>query len=213
MVSKEKYWYFHLDIFPGGVPFVYLSSVMVDFKLKMMSLDDTSGRPKSQTDDQFTTSSPHCNCPEDTAKARRLVRRKSEDLKSSVMVDFRLKMMTLADDLTCPNSQNENHIAKSSPQSIYPEARVKFDMVRRKSEILKEIIIAPLEINVNAVIPLPRIIDVQEEKKSRQLTRKKEFRRNIDDDIVVTSSLNKNGDVSERNNQTIPSNSGKKTKK
>ena len=69
MDSKEKYWYFHLDIFPGCVPFVYLSSVMVDFKLKMMSLDDTSGRPKSQTDDQFTTSSPHCNCPEDTAKA------------------------------------------------------------------------------------------------------------------------------------------------
>ena len=77
MVSKEKYWYFHLDIFPGGVPFVYLSSVMVDFKLKMMSLDDTSSRPNSQTDDQFTTSSPHCNCPEDTAKARRLVRKRN----------------------------------------------------------------------------------------------------------------------------------------
>ena len=186
---------------------------MVDFKLKMMSLDDASVCPNSQNDDQFTTSSPHSNWPEDTAKFRRLVRRKSENLKSSVMVDFRLKMMTLDDVSACPNSQNNNQIAKSSPHSNYPEARVKFDMVRRKSEILKEIIITPLEINVNAVIPLPRIIEVQGEKKSTQLTRKKEFRRNIDDDIVVTSSLNENGNVSGRNNQTIPSNSGKKTKK
>ena len=186
---------------------------MVDFKLKMTSLDDASVCPNSQNDDQFITSSPHSNCPEDRAKFRRLVRRKSENLKSSVMVDFRLKMMTLDDESACPNSQNDNQIAKSSPHSNHPEARVKFDTVRRKSEILKEIIIAPLEIKVNSVIPLPNIIEVQGEKKSTQLTRKKEFRRTIDNDIVATSSSNDNGNASEKNNQTIPSNSGKKSKK
>ena len=187
---------------------------MVDFKLKMMSLDDASVCPNSQNHGQFTTSSPHSNFPEDRAKFTRLVRRKSENLKSSVMVDFRLKMMTFDDESACPNSQNDNQIAKSSPHSNYPEARVKFDVVRRKSEILKEVIIAPLEINVNAVIPLPRIIEVQGEKKLTHFTREKKFPRKIDDDkVAIPSSSNDNGNVFERNNQTTPSNSGKKGKK
>ena len=130
---------------------------MVDFKLKMMSLDDASVRPNSQNNDQFAINSPHSNCPDDRANLKRFA--------------------------------------------------------RRKSDILKEIIIVPLETNVNAVIPLPRIIEVQEQKKSPQFTRKKEFRLNIDNNIAVTSSSNDNGNIPEMNNQTISSSSGKKFKK
>ena len=133
--------------------------MMVDFKLKVMSLDDVSVFPSSQNDGQSSTSAPHSNCPEDRAKLKRLV--------------------------------------------------------RRKSDILKEIILVPLQTNVNAVIPLPRIIEVQERKKSPQFTRKKEFRLNIGNNIAVavTSSSNDNGNVPEMNNQTISSSSGKKFKK
>ena len=130
------------------------------------------------------------------------------------MVDFKLKMMSLDDASICPNSQNNDQCAINSPHSNCPDDRANLKrLVRRKSDVLKEIIIVPLETNVNAVIPLPRIIEVQEQKKSAQFTRKKEFRCNIDNNIVVPSSSNDNTNVAERNNQTIPSNSGKKTKK
>ena len=126
------------------------------------------------------------------------------------MVDFKLKKMSLDDVSVFPSSLNDGQSATSAPHSNCPEDRAKLKrLVRRKSDILKEIILVPLQTNVNAVIPLPRIIEVQERKKSPQFTRKKEFRRNIDN-IAVTSSSNGNGNVPERNNQTIPSNSGKK---
>ena len=130
------------------------------------------------------------------------------------MVDFKLKMMSLDDVSVYPSSQNDDQSATSSTHSNYPEDRAKLKrLVRRKSDILKEIILVPLQTNVNAVIPLPRIIEVQERKKSPQFTRKKEFRRNIDNNVAVTSSSDGNGNVLERNNQTIPSNSGKKCKR
>ena len=130
------------------------------------------------------------------------------------MVDFKLKMMSVDDASVCPNSQNDDQVTISSPHSNCPDDGAKIrKLVRRKSDILKEIIIVPLETNVNAVIPLPRIIEVQEEKKSIQLTRKKEFQRDINNDLVNTSSLNDNGNASESNNHTIPSNLGKKSKK
>ena len=119
-------------------------------------------------------------------------------------------MKSLDDASVCPNSQNDDQCATSSPHSNCPDDRSNFrKLVRRKSDTLKEIIIVPLETNVNAVIPLPRIIEVQEQKKLPQFTRKKEFRRNIDNNIAVPSSSNDNGNVAERNNQAIPSKSGK----
>ena len=123
-------------------------------------------------------------------------------------------MKSLDDASICPNSQNDDQCATSSPHSNCPDERSNFKkIVRRKSESLKEIIIVPLETNVNAVIPLPRIIEVQELKKSTQFTRKEEFRRNLDNNIAVPSSSNDNRNVAERNNQTIPSKSGKRFKK
>ena len=83
---------------------------------------------------------------------------------------------------------------------------VSFNKVRRKSDVPKEIIIVPPETNVNVVIPLPRIIEVQEAKKNS-------FRVNKDNDIAVISSVNDIGIESEINNQTILSNSGKKCRK
>ena len=132
------------------------------------------------------------------------------------MLDFKLKMMSLDDASVCPNSQNNDQCAINSPHSNCPDDRANLKrFARRKSDILKEIIIVPLETNVNAVIPLPRIIEVQEQKKTPQCTRKKEFRLNIGNNIAVavTSSSNDNGNVPEMNNQTIPSSSGKKVKR
>ena len=130
------------------------------------------------------------------------------------MVDFKLKMMSLRDAPVTSNSRNDDQFATNCPHSDCPDDRAKFGkLVRRHSGILKEIIIVPLETNVNDVIPLPRIIEVQEQKRLPQFTRKKEFRLNIGNNIAVTSSSNDNGNVPEMNNQTIPSNSGMKFKK
>ena len=73
---------------------------------------------------------------------------------------------------------------------------------------MREIIVVPLETNVNDIIPLPRIIEVQEAKKTN-VDRRIELRGNMNDDIAVISSSNDNVILSERNNQTINFNSGK----
>ena len=73
---------------------------------------------------------------------------------------------------------------------------------------MREIIVAPLETNVNDIIPLPRIIEVQEAKKT-DLDRRIELRGNMNNDIAVISSSNDTVILSERNNQTINFNSGK----
>ena len=73
---------------------------------------------------------------------------------------------------------------------------------------MREIIVAPLETKVNDIIPLPRIIEVQEAKKT-DLDRRIELRGHMNDDIAVISSSNDTVILSERNNQTINFNSGK----
>ena len=110
----------------------------------------------------------------------------------------------------CPDSQHDHQFASNLPHCNCPECRAKPNKGRRTDE-MREIILEPLEtksVNVHAVIPLPRIIEVQEAKKTTDLKRRMEFRGNMNNNLAVISNFNDNGIISERNNQTTFSNSG-----
>ena len=130
--------------------------------------------------------------------------------KSSAIVDFTFKMVKLDYEQGCPYSQHDYQFASSLPHCNCPEGRSKLDRVRRRTDEMREIILVPLETNVNDVIPLPRIIEVQEANQTTDLNRRMELRGNMNNDIAVISRSNDNGIISERNNQTINSNAGKK---
>ena len=119
-------------------------------------------------------------------------------------------MVNLDYDPGCPFSKHDHHSGSSLAHCNCPEGRSKLDKVRRRTDEMREIILVPLKTNVNDVIPLPRIIEVQEAKKTTDLNRRMELRGNMNNDIAVLSSLNDNGIVSDRNNETSNSNSGKK---
>ena len=117
-------------------------------------------------------------------------------------------MVKLNYEQVCSSSQHDHQFDLSLPQCNCPAVRSKLDEVRRRTGEMREIIVAPLETNVNDIIPLPRIIEVQEAKKT-DLDRRIELRGHMNDDIAVISSSNDNVILSERNNQTINFNSGK----
>ena len=130
--------------------------------------------------------------------------------KLSVIVDFTFKMVKLDYEQGCPYSQRGHQFASSLPHCNCPEGRSRLDTVRRRTDEMREIILVPLETNVNDVIPLPRIIKVQEANKMTDLSRRMELRGNMNNDIAVISRSNDNGIISESNNQIIHSNAGKK---
>ena len=128
--------------------------------------------------------------------------------KSSVIVHFTFKMVKLNHKPGCPDSQHDHQFASSLPHCNCPECRAKPNKVRRTDE-MREIILEPLETNVHAVIPLPRIIEVQEANKTTDLKRRMELRGNMNNNAdAVISKYNDSGTISERNNQTTFSNSG-----